>query len=415
MKRWMLVALFGLYLAVVLASSQDRFQEDEGTYVGYATNLTHGFYSHRDPSKVDLRAGPGYPLLLAPFVALGAPWSAAKMLNIVLMLGGVLLVYKTLRIYVPERTAAWSALLMGLYPPFLRHIHQLMTETFAVFLVCAFGYFFCRACRDDQPRRGLVLGAAAALAWLALTRTIFGYVILVTLVMCLLAVVLRQPLFKRPALIFALALVLCTPYLLYTWSLTGRVFYWSDGGGSALYWMSTPYEGELGDWQNWITLPATSRFRQNHSEFFDRLGEMSHTELHESMRRQALGNIAAHPGKYLRNWTANVGRLLFSFPYTDTPQKLSTLFYAVPNTILLALLSLSLLVVIVRQRMVSTELYVLLLTGLVGLAGSTLLSAVPRYFTPLVPVFTIWIVTVLSSVVEVRIRPRGENAARVGV
>lgn len=98
MNRWLLLALFGTYLLVVLAASQDQFQDDEGVYVGYATNLVHGFYTYRDPVRMNLWCGPGYPLLLAPFVALGVPWLAAKVLNALLLLGGVLLFFQTLRI-----------------------------------------------------------------------------------------------------------------------------------------------------------------------------------------------------------------------------------------------------------------------------------------------------------------------------
>jgi hypothetical protein len=133
------------------------------------------------------------------------------------------------------------------------------------------------------------------------------------------------------------------------------------------------------------------------------------------MQRQAVRNITAHPKKYLRNWVANVGRLLFSLPYTDTPQKLSTLFYAVPNTIVLALLSLSLLALVVGWRLVPSELYVLLLMGLVGLGGTTLLSAGARYLIPLVPLFTLWAVTVLARVLDIRIRGRQEEASEVVV
>ena len=43
------------------------------------------------------------------------------------------------------------------------------------------------------------------------------------------------------ALVYALALVWCLPYLAHTYSLTGRWFYWGSSGGMSLYWMSTPY------------------------------------------------------------------------------------------------------------------------------------------------------------------------------
>lgn len=406
MTRWMLLLLFGIYMLVVLGASRDQFRMDEGTYVRYATNLAHGFYSPRSPQMVSLQEGPGYPLLLAPFAKLGLPWLAAKILNALLLLAGMLLFRKTLRMYVSQRTADWGALLMGLYPPFLRHIHLLMTETLAVFLVCAFAYLLCRAYGSHEPRRLVLLGAAAVLAWLSLTKVIFGYVVLGMLVLCLTALLLRRPAFKRAALVFALALGFCTPYLFYTWSLTGHVFYWDDQGGEVLYWMSTPYEGELGDWQDWSIVPAESRVRRNHEVFVDSLRGLGALQRNDALMRQAVRNIKTYPTKYVRNWVANVGRLIFSMPFTDTPQKLSTLFYALPNTILLVSFGLSLLALAVARPRVPGEIAALLMMATMAFGGSTLVSATTRFLVPLVPLFTLWIVFVLSRSFQVRIIAR---------
>ena len=407
MKRWIVLTLLGINLLVVITASKEHFREDEGTYVGYATNLTHGFYTSRDPRIMDLRAGPGYALLLFPFAKLGTPWLAAKVLNAFLLLGAVLLLHQTLRLYVPDTTARWGATLMAAYPPFYRDIHLLMSETFAVFLVCAFMYLFCRASRDDPPSLGVVLGAAAALAWLALTKAIFGYVILTILIVCLLALTVRRSVFKRSAVIFALALGLCMPYLALTWSLTGRAFYWTNSGASALYWMSTPYEGELGDWQNdWKPLPVGSRIRHNHQAFLNSVSGLGTIDRSDALQHQAVLNIKSYPTKYLCNWTANVGRLFFSFPFTDTSQKLTALFYALPNTILLALVGLSAFALVVGRRPIPVEVHVLLLVAVVALAGTSLLSATARYLIPLVPLFTLWSVTVLARVMDIRIRGR---------
>ena len=55
---------------------------------------------------------------------------------------------------------------------------------------------------------------------------------------------------RTGAAILLTAFVVLSPYALYTWRLTGRVFYWANSGGTTLYWMSTPFEGEYGDWNN---------------------------------------------------------------------------------------------------------------------------------------------------------------------
>ena len=47
----------------------------------------------------------------------------------------------------------------------------------------------------------------------------------------------------------------------------------------------------------------------------------------DAYKTQAMFNITHHPAKYLRNWAANVGRLLFSYPFSLGPQSLTTYFY----------------------------------------------------------------------------------------
>lgn len=59
-------------------------------------------------------------------------------------------------------------------------------------------------------------------------------------------------------------------------------------------------------------------------------------------KEQAISNIRHHPLKYMANWLAKMGRLLFSYPYSFTAQKLSTYFY-VPNVFLAFLFVLSMM------------------------------------------------------------------------
>jgi hypothetical protein len=44
-----------------------------------------------------------------------------------------------------------------------------------------------------------------------------------------------------------IALALCVPYLVYTYSLTGRVFYWASAWPNPFYWLTSPFPEESGD------------------------------------------------------------------------------------------------------------------------------------------------------------------------
>src|SRR2546425_8983498 len=94
--------LLALYLAIVLVFAKDGLQGDEIRYVQFASNLTQGYYA--DPVYV-LWSGPGYPLFLAPFMALGWSWLLVKLLNAFLLFGGVIYFYRTLTFYLSELTA----------------------------------------------------------------------------------------------------------------------------------------------------------------------------------------------------------------------------------------------------------------------------------------------------------------------
>src|SRR5689334_5704504 len=69
------------FIGYVIYFMTDGVSGDQPRYLMYADNLIHGFYS---PPELDLRNGPGYPIVLIPFVALNLPYLAMTILNAVL-------------------------------------------------------------------------------------------------------------------------------------------------------------------------------------------------------------------------------------------------------------------------------------------------------------------------------------------
>jgi 4-amino-4-deoxy-L-arabinose transferase-like glycosyltransferase len=401
--------LLVLYLLVVVASSTDTFRADEGTYAGYALNLTRGYYTDADPMALNLWSGPGYPLALLPFAAVEAPWLAAKLLNAVFLFASVLLFHRTLRFWVAPRSAWVLAALLGVYPPFLRYLGMLMTESLAVLLMCAFAYCLARLYREDAVSKRWLLATALVLAWLALTKIVFGWVILAALLASAALSAWKPRAFRRAVAAYGLALLLCTPYLTYTFGLTGRVFYWGNSGGSSLYWISTPYEGEFGDWHNWRTLTRETQTGRNHLPFFEELAGLPAVDRDRALKAKAIDNIREHPLKFVENWLANVGRLLFNYPYSATPQKPSTYFYWIPNAVLVVLSLLCLYPTWVARRSVPVALYVLGIFGLLGFVASSLLSAYARQLLPLVPLLALWIAYTTSRLVRIELAVRATD------
>lgn len=242
---------FWLYAAIVLILHKDGFSGDEGRYFQFAQNIIHGYYS--PPNKLNLWNGPGYPLLLAPFLAIGVQLLFISLLNAVFHALSVFFVYKSTEKLTNVKTATITSILWGLYFIPWQTMPLMLTEHLSIFLISAIMYFVIKASNSDS-KSALILGGFS-FGFLALTKVIFGYV----LVFCLITFFIVSLVFKNKhgylqiqhlRFICLIGIALLTPYLIYTYSLTNKLFYLSNAGGMSLYHMSTPVEGEYGDWNN---------------------------------------------------------------------------------------------------------------------------------------------------------------------
>ncbi len=408
MKRQIpkLLPLLLFYLALVVRPSAEAFQLDESYYFSYARHLLRDFGS----PPPTLWWGPGYPLVLIPFAALEAPLLAATLMNAFFLFGALIYFHGTISLYVEDRYSLLFTYILGLYPPFVREVHMLRTENLVFLLVCGFMYHFCRSFRGAGKKPLHLLAASLYLAYLALTKIFFGYVILTGLLLSLLLLVWqRRDQLRKTTLVYALALLWCIPYLLVTYSWTGKVFYWATSGGMSLYWMSSPYAGELGSWFSDDDVRALPELSP-HREFFAEIAELSEVERDEALKKQALHNIIHYPARYLKNWIANLGRLLFSYPFSYTPQKMSTYFYLLPNIFLVVFLILSVYPAVLRHRTIPYEVCALVLFALIATGGTSLLCAYDRQFRPQVPIFLLWLSFVYLRILRIEVRDAGAGS-----
>lgn len=392
-----------LYVLIVLITATSHFRGDEGRYVQFSNNLSQGYYS--PPGGINLWNGPGYPIVLLPFVLLKLPWLTAKLMNSLLLFAAILLFYKTLCLYMHKRHALSFSYLLGIYPPILRYLGYLLTEVLAIFLICGFLFHFCKLYQSRTHSWKQLFFSSFYLGYLALTKIIFGYILLGGLLFFLaLWLWQRKDAPKKTVFIYLLALLFCLPYLSYTYSLTGKIFYWGNSGGQSLYWMSTPYKNELGDWYSAKSVSEVPELRENHQKVFSELVKLPGIKRDDEFRRLAIHNIIHNPAKYLKNWLANIGRLLFSYPYSYTPQKLSTYFFIIPNMFLVVLSVLCICPSFWGRKFVPYEIYALLLFGVILFISNSLVSAYNRQFLPLVPLLILWISHTLTRIVKLEMR-----------
>jgi 4-amino-4-deoxy-L-arabinose transferase-like glycosyltransferase len=402
-----LLPLLLIYIVLIILTPRSDFFGDEGGYVRFATNLTHGYYSPH--SEIDLWWGPGYPIILAPFVLFKAPWLIVKLLNAFFLFAAVIYFHQTIRLYTPTRYVLSLSYLFGLYLPFLRFLSYIFTETLAALLVSAITYHFCKVNRLTRNGRPHLLFAGISLGYLALTKVVFGYAIVASLIICALAFMFlkKHQIIKRAIFVCCIAFVVCLPYLVYTYSLTGKPFYWGNSGGMQLYWMSTPFSDELGDWQFIEQIKTNPQLAANHLAFYEKVANLSSVDRDDAFKREAIRNIVNHPSKYFRNWLNNIGRLFFDYPYSYVNQTPHTYFYMLPDMFIIVLGILSIYPAWRWRGNIPNEILVLVVFAIVAIGGSSLVSAYARQFWVLTPIIDLFIISVLVNTVALRLPANG--------
>jgi 4-amino-4-deoxy-L-arabinose transferase-like glycosyltransferase len=365
---------------------------DEGSYLTYARDITHGFYA--DTSLGYLWHGPALPALLAPFVALHVPHVLMRILFGPLALFATLVVFHRLtRLYLAERAALLVTYALALYLPFFMIQGIIWVEPLATLSLMYAVFFMVRSYRGARRDH---IWAGVALAVLALSRVEFGYVLIVALLLsCLWLLASRRSLTaRRSTLALAVALLLCVPWLIYTYSLTNKPLYWGNSGGLSLYWMTAP--SNLGDWHHFseaFTKPELAANRR----VFAPLVALNPVDQDSRLVHLALQNIMHHPKHYLANIVNNIDRLIFNSPYSFTNEKASSMFFAVPNGILLGLIALAFAVAIVVRARLRPEIPPIAAFAALGFAVHVPVAAYARFVIPLIPVIAWLVVAVLST------------------
>lgn len=421
-----------LYLILILIFATNESQGDEGRYLMYAHNLTKGFYSPPAPA-IDLGNGPGYPLLLAPFVALNLPLIFIQLLNGVFYYLSIVLLFKSLQQIVSLKFTILFSLIWALYPTFYEYMSYTLPEAFAASLIPLLLFLSMKAFRNtsNKKTKRYIFLAGFTFGYLALTKPIFGYVLIFMIagVLFLLIINRKSTNYKKSMAILIIAFITTIPYLAYTYQLSGKMFYWSSFGGNNLYWMSNPYEGEYGDWMGFPVLPndkyriqgsdtlITSRHQKDFDEILKNIdvqkanvinGEIEYNltkgiAQDDLFKKIAIKNIKSHPIKFVENCFSNAGRILFNYPASYVLQKPSTLRRLPFNGILIVITLFCLIPTFLNWRKILFPLRFFLFFALLYFGGSLLGSADIRMFILIVPILLIWIAYIISKSVTIKL------------
>lgn len=390
-----MLPLLALYVAVCALWQPGPLPvRDEAPLLGYARELLEGGYVQDDarPTRF-LWHGPGFPLLLAPLVALDLPLTALRFVAAPLLWGSLLAFHRLLRAGLPSRPALAWAYALGLYGPALALLPELHKDLLGLLFVVLAMLGLDRALRTDA--RLPLLAAGLALGALALTRVEYGWVLAGVVALALLRWVRggeRAPVARRLAVCGIVGLALCVPWLAYTQSVTGKLLYWGNSAGLSLFWMSPTVRGETGEWH-----PARHVMRdpalRAERPFFRHLRTLPPLEQDLALRRRALENIGADPVRYLRNLAANASRLPFLVPmrYGYPPWLVAGAIGC--NALLLGALGRAAVRLRRRRRSLEPEGWAFALIAALGVLVHLPAPASPRMLVPLVPL-CLWLAAV---------------------
>lgn len=404
-----------LFITLVLIYPTSGTYGDENRYLIYARYIIDGFLPSTDLSFDHLGNGPGYPILLIPFVALHIPIIWITILNAVLLYLSVVLLFKAAIKLIAFRWALVISLFWACFINSYVYVGKILPEIFTSFLICLLIFTLVKAFDREQPKKWPIYLSGFIIGYIALTKPIFGYVLLCMLIVAVILWIFNRKIktYRNAITILSIALATTVPYLVHTYNLTGRIFYWSSVGGNNLYWTTDPDEYEYGSWfpdpgvpidtvTKYTHLPNfEEQIRIKHQQDYAEINKYKGVEQDDAFKRLAIKNIKAHPGKYVQNCISNLGRLLFNFPYSYKLQSPYTLI-RLPFTGIIALLMVfCLFPTFSNWKKIDFSVRFMFLFALIYFGGSILGSAETRMFTIVVPIFLIWIAYTLQKTIKI--------------
>lgn len=408
-----------LFLYVVFVSVMYSIPNrgDEPRYFRYANNLLLHL-SLKPATSLDLTNGPGYPILILPFVALHLPKICIILMNAVFHYLSVVFLFKALRQFVTFKKALGFSIFWGCYYIAYQQMFSVTTETTTMLLMSLLIFFLTKAYQQNaiSGSKKYIFLSGFILGYIVLIKVIFGYVVLVMLIFLFLIWLLNRKLvnYRKGLIILSIAFLTFTPYLLYTYYLTGKVFYFG-AASDTLYWMSSPYPGEYGDWKGSLELNEVEFGNYNipgsddslvahHKKDFDEVYKLKDgIKQGEMFQKIAIQNIKAHPLKYGQNIFYNIGRIFFHYPFSYAVQRPKTLFVLPINGIIVTFILICLLPTLVFWRKILFPLRLLLFIAVLYLGASSLVSAETRMLTIIVPILIFWFGYIIQKTVKFEI------------
>jgi len=174
---WRIAVLVGLFYLATLRTGHD-WGDDFALYIQHARNIaahvpyaaTGYIYNPHNPAIGPRTYPPGFPVLLAPVIAVfGLELQPMKVVVVLCFLGALLLLSRVFQRNLPPLYRAALILVMGLNPYFWDFKDHVLSDIPFLFFTLLSLYAFQRAAQAD--RRSLTYGAVAGIATAAAIAT----------------------------------------------------------------------------------------------------------------------------------------------------------------------------------------------------------------------------------------------------
>lgn len=393
-----------IYIILIFLFPTNGEDGDQARYLIYSKYMISGNLPINQEFEL-LGNGPGYSILLIPFILLKLPFLSITLLNAVFYYLSIVIIFKALKQITTSKKSLIICIFWGFYYNLYEHIIIIGPEILITFLITLLIYIISKSLPINNKPKGIhIILSGLIIGYIALIKPIFGYVLMTIIFFAFFYFLInkKSTQLKNLFAILFIALITTLPYLLFTFNKSGKLFYWSSLGGNNMYWMSTPYKNEYGDWfkdPNRITVYGVKSDQipgsgdslvKNHQENFDYILQFDGIKRDEAYKRITFLNIQNNPIKYIKNILANAGRIVFNFPFSYSIQKPTTLLRIPLNGILIVLSIFSLYISLIKWHSLPFYLRFLLIFVLIYLGGSLLGSAETRMFSIIVPVLLYW-------------------------
>ena len=391
-----------LYSIIVLKTQSSALIGDENRYIAHAKSILGGSWTPEDDAMW-LWNGPGYPMLISGFMLIFNDFiTPVRLLNAILLAASIVLFYRTALLNNRKKSAFLFSTLFAFYVLIWKSLPYLLTEILTIFLLCLLMYQFANF--KNTLQKWLLAGLT--IGFLCMVKFVFGYIILLILgISAVYYYFSRKDSARFIRNSFLAGFIFCTPWLTYTYALTGKFLYWGASGGTTIYWMSNPTPHEYGEWMNFAfnsslgVKGAEEGYIASHGAEIKRITQnFRRVERDDEFKRVALANIKKHPKKYLQNLWCNVGRYFFNYPFSYYPQQPSTLINVFLNGPILGMILVLLIPSFRRFKILPPHLQLGLVLFLIYSGVSILVSSYIRMFYVFIPILFLWFAYMFDKV-----------------